>query len=206
MGTCNGTSGACVGATLLASGAVCRPASPVNPCDVEDLCDGSSDECVPRFAEAGTSCNDLLTGVCDAPDICTGTSADCMPTFLSGSECRAAAAPCDSAEFCSGSSPVCPPDVVEAAGMSCRVSVDSMCDPVEVCDGVAASCPADENTCVDAGARDGGVADAAPDAGPPVAASGCGCRVTRSAPNVLGILGFALVFLRRRAARKPSHA
>lgn len=198
VGTCNGTSGGCLGSAMLPSGAVCLAASLANPCDIDDLCDGSSTVCVPRFATADTVCNDLLTGVCDAPDLCTGTSADCAPTFLSGTECRAASAPCDNAEVCSGSSPVCPPDTVEAAGMSCRVSVDSTCDPVEVCDGVAASCPADENTCVDAGAIDGGLADAATDAGPPVVASGCGCRAGRSGPSGLWILGIAVLVLRRK--------
>ena len=200
-GTCSGSSGECVGSAVLPADSVCLTASPADPCDVNDLCDGASSVCVPRYAAAGIVCNDLLTGVCDSPDLCTGTSADCVATFLSGTECRAAAAPCDSAELCSGSSPVCPPDVVEAAGMSCRISVDSTCDPVEVCDGVAALCPADENTCVDAGPRDGGATDAAPDAGPPVVATGCGCRVTRSGPNVIAMLGFAVVFLGRRRRR-----
>lgn len=197
-GMCNGSSGDCVGSDVLPVDSVCLPASLANPCDIEDLCDGASSVCVPRYADAGTVCNDLLTGVCDAPDVCTGTSADCAPAFLSGVECRAAAAPCDSAELCSGSSPVCPPDVVEAAGMSCRISVDPVCDPVEICDGVSASCPADENTCIDAGPSDGG----APDAGVPVAAVGCGCRATRGGPSTLALLAFAALFvLRRRASR-----
>ena len=196
-GICNGTFGACIGATALAAGTPCLFASAANPCDLDDLCDGASLLCPATFAPATTVCNDLLTGVCDAPDFCTGTSADCMPTFLSGTECRSASTPCDNAEVCSGSSPVCPPDLVAAAGLSCRVSVDSTCDPVEVCDGVAASCPADENTCLDAGPRDGGVADA----GPPDAATGCGCRATRGGPSALAILGFAALFVRRRTSR-----
>lgn len=196
-GTCNGTSGDCIGADVLPVDSVCLPASLANPCDIADLCDGVSGACVPRYADAGTVCNDLLTGTCDAPDVCSGTSADCVPTFLSGTECRAASAPCDSAELCSGSSPVCPPDVVEAAGMSCRVSVDATCDPVEVCDGVSASCPVDEITCLDAGPSDAG----APDAGAPVAAAGCGCRATRSGTSVPSLLGLvALGVLRRRAS------
>lgn len=208
-GRCTGSSPACMGSTPLPMGTVCLYASPANPCDLDDVCDGTSTSCPARFAAAGTICNDVVSGLCDTEDVCTGTSADCEPTFLAGTECRAASGECDSPEFCSGGGPLCPPDAVEAAGMACRTSVGS-CDPAEVCDGLASSCPADVNDCVadagtdtdaGAGAPDAG-ADAAipPDAGSAVVATaGCGCRVAARRPAPLGLLALALLVLSTRA-------
>lgn len=205
-GTCTGIAAACPGATLFAAGTVCLPATPGNPCDVDDLCDGSTDVCQPAFAPATTACGSVVSGVCDAPDHCMGTTAGCVAEFLVGVECRPAAGACDSPEIC-GAAATCPVDQSEPAGMPCRTSTDLSCDPEEVCDGVAATCPEDATTCVarpDADFTDGGAGvDAA--LTPPVAAEGCACRLTPNRtwhPALWVALGACGTFFIRRRRRR----
>lgn len=205
IGTCDGSTGMCHGGIPLDSSHVCLARDATNPCDLDDLCDGSSTVCHPRWASATTSCGAAVSGECDAPDHCAGTSGDCVTTFLSGVECRASRGGCDPAEVCAGSSSTCPPDQVSPSGMVCRAAV-SACDMPESCDGVAASCPTDrgcpDSGLSDAGSTTDGAVVAMPDAGaPPIAVNGCGCRASGRRDSrtlaALALLGL-LVWRRRR--------
>ena len=177
------------------------PADAGNPCDLDDVCDGTTDVCRPVFAPITTACGSLVSGDCDAPDHCAGTSADCVAEFLIGTECRAGRDTCDAPEIC-GSAPECPPDLVALAGLSCRASTDTSCDPEEMCDGTSIVCPADVTTCMRSDV--GPMADAAtPDAGPPPPppTTGCACgigsRHTPALPMAISLL-LALIARRRR--------
>jgi hypothetical protein len=205
-GMCDGSGAACPGAAIFPNGTVCLPAAAGNPCDLDDLCDGTTDVCRPTFAPVTTACGSTAAGDCDAPDHCAGTSADCEAVFLEGTECRAAAGPCDSPERC-GSSPDCPADDLVSAGLSCRVSTDTSCDPAETCDGASVTCPADVTTC--APRPDGGprVDAAVPgsDAGPPPPAPVTGCACSAAVPNrplggftLLALFALVTFALRRR--------
>jgi hypothetical protein len=223
-GTCNGTNPSCPGATPLPRDTVCLAAMPGNPCDLDDICDGVSDACNPRFADAVVSCGPATAGACDAPDHCAGTSADCVPTFLAGVECRASSGACDLPETCAGGDVMCPPDTLVSAGVTCRGS-SMACDPEEVCDGASSVCAPDISSCADAGeipdggapgADAGGDGDAGPgvdgsigaDVGPPPPTTGCACRAGRRESGALGIsvLGLlvALGLRRRRSSEQES--
>ncbi len=141
-GTCNGTSAMCQGGGPRPAGTICLPATPGNPCDVDDVCDGVTDACVPRFAPASTACGPAPSGACDLPDHCAGDSATCVPMFDAGTVCRPAAGACDIPEVCSGGSASCPPDTLLSAGVVCRDSAGD-CDLAELCTGSAAACPPD---------------------------------------------------------------
>lgn len=218
-GICDGLAAGCPGAMPRAAGAVCVPAEVGNPCDVDDVCDGTTDVCQPRFADATVACGGTPTEVCDAADHCSGTSADCVAVYLSGVECRASSGGCDIPEACLGDAPSCPPDALLPSGTTCRASIDLVCDPTEVCDGASAACPADVTTCSgDAGPTDGGGRDAGDptadsgssgaDAGvAPIAAAGCACRATRGEPRASGLLlGVALALVARRRLRDGARA
>lgn len=213
-GTCNGTNPSCPGAAPLADGTVCLAAMADNPCDVDDVCDGVSDACNPRFAPGTMDCGPATAGACDAPDHCAGTSADCVPTFLAGVECRASDGACDLPETCAGGDVSCPPDTLVSAGVTCRGS-SMACDPEEVCDGTAPSCAPDLSTCADAGPPPdaGPVVDGGPrtdggipaDASGPAAATGCACHAERSSSGALALALSSLLVValgRRRAVAK----
>src|SRR5262249_37763730 len=93
-------------------GAICREA--VGPCDVADMCDGTSLAC-PEDAlrDEGFVCRKSESD-CDAAETCDGETRQCPddifqpPTTM----CRAARDVCDEAEFCSGESGSCPDDGV----------------------------------------------------------------------------------------------
>jgi len=204
-GTCNGTAPACEGGTPLAAGTECLAIDPTDPCDVADICDGTSDACRPRYASADTTCGGVGDlGPCDAPDHCAGTSSDCVSNYLVGVECRAAQGACDTPELCLGDTLECGSDVVESAGMVCRSALAS-CDVEESCDGTSFACPADETACEE----DGGVsitrdAGASADAGEPLAATGCACAASRARSSASGLwllLAVALLARRRREGR-----
>ncbi len=209
---CDGASAACPADGFRDAGASCRAST--GTCDVEDTCSGSGPSCPDVLRPAGTECAPSSGAACDAPDVCTGTSADCVPTFLAGVECRASRGGCDLAEVCGGASATCPPDQVSPAGTVCRAASDDRCDPEEACDGSATACPADVTSCapeIDAGPRldggaipDSGTPDAAAhdDAGGPVAATGCTCRVGRSlrGARLAGLLVLVLGALWGRAS------
>ncbi len=220
LGTCDGISTSCPGAMIFAAGTPCLRRDPLNPCDLDDFCDGVHDSCPPTYAPAGTVCAPAFGDLCDAPDLCAGSSADCIPTFATGVVCRAAAGPCDVAESCSGTAASCPPDALLATGAPCRDATQS-CDTPEVCDGTASTCPPDMTSCMDSGMADGGNgADAgsatspdaalANDAGavaPPIA--GCGCVVGAPAARPwMATTSLALVLpaLRWRRRRRPPHS
>lgn len=142
-GMCNGVDPECQGGTALPVGTVCAPAAPGNPCDVEDLCDGVSDGCTPRFAPPTTVCGSAPIGGCDVVDVCAGTSPTCVPTYATVSTvCRMSAGSCDVPETCSGSAPLCPSDDYAPMGTLCRDAAD-VCDVPETCGGTGAACPAD---------------------------------------------------------------
>jgi hypothetical protein len=203
---CTGAGPDCPAEVLVASGTVCRALT--SACDLTESCDGTSPACpVDAFAPVTAGCGPGVSGVCDAPDHCSGTSADCVDTYLSGVECRSASGACDAPEFCAGSATSCPPDALESSGMSCRASVDPGCDPVESCDGFAAACPSDVNTCgADADTRDagGGDAMAEPDAGAPIPAAGCACRLAPARTTTPGswLMLLTLVALARARRRR----
>jgi hypothetical protein len=95
-GVCNGSSVSCPGSTPLSVGTICVPRVAGNPCDLDDVCDGVSDACVARFADATAPCGSPVSGDCDAPDHCAGpTSATCIVEFLSGDVCRPSTGVCD---------------------------------------------------------------------------------------------------------------
>ncbi|MBP7550720.1 MAG: hypothetical protein KA761_10580 [Gemmatimonadaceae bacterium] len=206
-GTCNGASATCPGATLFPADTVCMPAAAGNPCDLDDVCDGTTDVCRPVFAPSTTACGPAVSGDCDAADHCAGTTAGCVAVFLEGVECRPAAGACDSVERC-GSSPDCPADDLVSAGLSCRASTDTSCDPEEMCDGTSIVCPADVTTCM-ARPDVGPTADVpTPDAGPPPPppTTGCACGVGSNhsfeLPMAISMVLFGL--LRRRRLRRDS--
>ena len=190
LGALTGTSdGTCA---PVVAGTTCRPSA--DECDASDVCDGTATECPPDALDPpGTPCRSVAGG-CDAEEVCTGSASACpVDDFLDGTECRPAAGECDLAEVCAGSGPTCPPDGRVSAGIACRVATNPSCDPVEACDGTATSCPADVTMC---GGSDGGVTTDAGgvgvDAGaPPMASSGCGCRVAPRGRGRLGLFFFA---------------
>ncbi|MCB9600333.1 MAG: hypothetical protein H6722_11585 [Sandaracinus sp.] len=163
---------------------------------------------------ARTPCGNLVLDEgeeCDGGACCT---AQCtfQPTMV---VCREAAGPCDVAETCSGESVECPTDARSSLGQVCRPAAD-VCDVPEACDGTSVDCPLDgrlvpcssdsDGGPLDGGMVDGGGAtgDSGFDAGveSPLSTGGCGCALLgRRAPGVLevlGVLGLACFFVRRR--------
>lgn len=205
-GTCDGSGMECVSSGVREAGYVCR--SVEGACDVEDLCDGITQLCEPRFATADVACGTLPTAPCDTADHCAGDSASCVPTFLVGTVCRPSMGSCDPPELC-GADAECPADQLVPSSIVCRESIDSSCDPAESCDGVAATCPADRSTCAvpDGGAApDAARADASgSDAGVAAPAAGCACAAGARwgwlSPGAALLSAFAL-FRRRRAQRQ----
>ena len=121
---------------------VCRPAA--GPCDVAELCTGSSPTCPADTFEPATFECRPAAGPCDEAELCTGTSSGCpVDTFKPATfECRPAAGDCDVAEACTGLSAACPSDR-KRSGV-CRPSAGS-CDAAETCDGTSDSCPQDRS-------------------------------------------------------------
>src|SRR5438093_1249168 len=121
---------------------VCRPAT--GPCDVTELCTGSSPTCPADAFEPATFECRPAAGPCDEAELCTGTSSGCpVDTFKPATfECRPAAGDCDVAEACTGLSAACPSDR-KRSGV-CRPSAGS-CDAAETCDGTSDSCPQDRS-------------------------------------------------------------
>ena len=59
------------------AGTVCR--AKAGPCDVREVCDGTSADCpADQFEPSTTECR-AKAGDCDVAEFCTGTSADCPP-------------------------------------------------------------------------------------------------------------------------------
>lgn len=68
--------GVCVEAPDQA-GSLCRASA--SPCDVEEVCDGSSANCpADAFAPSGTPCSQAASS-CDAVEVCDGLSPTCAP-------------------------------------------------------------------------------------------------------------------------------
>ena len=213
-GTCDGVSPTCGGTGAPRPlGRVCGPRDPLNPCDLDDICNGMG-VCVPMSAAASVPCGFPPSGEpCDAQDHCDGMTATCLAAYLVGVECRGSAGGCDPAEVCLGDTALCGEDTLALAGTVCRESSDLTCDPLESCDGAGPACPADENTCVspdggltDAGSDDvGAPLDSGSDAGVPAPARGCACgaaraRGTLAISALLGLVLGGLVLARRRSA------
>lgn len=131
----------CVASGVVAAGTECREAA--GPCDVAELCDGTSPECPgDAFQPIDFVCR-AAAGTCDQVEVCDGATPACpADTFDMSTECRPAVGPCDLAEVCSGGAS-CPPDDLRAAGSTCRAAATE-CDAEETCDGATSVCPDDE--------------------------------------------------------------
>ncbi|MFO0595404.1 MAG: GEVED domain-containing protein [Myxococcaceae bacterium] len=137
--TCNG-SGTCVN-NVVNQGVECRGVS--GPCDVAEVCDGTSAACPTDAFTTGNTCRAAAPGGCDLAERCDGTGPGCpADLFLSGVVCRAATDLCDAPESCSGTSAACPADALAPSTTVCRAST-GVCDSAETCTGSSAACPAD---------------------------------------------------------------
>ncbi|MCB9618233.1 MAG: hypothetical protein H6724_02140 [Sandaracinus sp.] len=132
--------GACVGGAC-AAGTVCRPS--LGPCDVPDVCNGTSTTCEDGKRGAETVCR-ASSAACDAPEACDGVSPLCPDDRArpAGTTCRPAAGPCDVADVCNGTALTCPTDGFAPATTVCRAAMGT-CDVAERCTGASAACPAD---------------------------------------------------------------
>src|SRR5438094_6856669 len=120
---------------------VCRPAA--GPCDVAELCTGTSGQCPADTLKPSTFKCRPAAGPCDAAERCTGTDAACPADAKKTSDvCRPATGPCDVDERCDGTHDACPADGFKAAGTECRAAA-GVCDAAESCTGSDAACPAD---------------------------------------------------------------
>src|SRR5207249_733609 len=120
---------------------VCRPAA--GPCDVAELCTGTSGQCPADTLKPSTFKCRPAAGPCDAAERCTGTDAACPADAKKTSDvCRPATGPCDVDERCDGTHDGCPADGFKAAGTECRAAA-GVCDAAESCTGSDAACPAD---------------------------------------------------------------
>jgi hypothetical protein len=139
---CSGAGGGCpAGFRTKNSGVVCNRAN--GDCDLDDLCDGSSQTCAPRFRDTNYVCNSKDDD-CGDRQTCPGNAANCpaRPFRPSSYVCRAAAGGgCDVDDRCDGRTYSCP-DVKRPRGDVCRASI-SDCDVTETCDGTTNNCPAD---------------------------------------------------------------
>ncbi len=133
--------GAC-GFVAAASSTVCRPAA--GPCDVEEVCDGTSLACPANAFQPATHVCRPAAGPCDLAETCTGTGPDCPADLFAPATqvCRPAAGACDVEELCTGSSADCPADLFQPTTVQCR---EGSC-----ANGVVtspANCPGDGPTC-----------------------------------------------------------
>ncbi len=129
--------------TPLAPGDVCRVAS--GPCDIEEVCDGTSAPCPADVVESSSTVCRAAVGPCDVAENCDGTNKNCPADQFepASTVCRAGSGDiCNPDEFCSGNSATCPPDVVASAGTECR-AISGPCDVAEFCNGTTAPCPTD---------------------------------------------------------------
>ena len=123
------------------AGAVCRMAA--GPCDVSDVCSGTSTVCTDVRAAATVVCRAAAAGGCDVAERCNGTAVTCPTDAFSPATttCRVAAAGgCDLPETCTGTTAACPADRFAPASLVCRASA-GFCDVAESCSGTAAACP-----------------------------------------------------------------
>jgi hypothetical protein len=139
--TCS--NGACV-YTPAATMAVCRPS--VGPCDLPELCTGSSTSCPNDLFSSTFVCRNA-TDACDLPTTCSGTSPLCPPQQFKPSTvvCRAKSSVlCDGAERCTGTDAACPPDGAEPVGTACLASdicmANATCTGVGACVGPRSGC------------------------------------------------------------------
>lgn len=141
--SCDGSGYDCPADGFATAGTVCNAAG-ADPCDADDVCNGSDATCAAAVATAGTACR-MGSGPCDLGATCDGAATTCpasTPAAM-GTACRAAVAGgCDVAEACDGTSLACPVDGFVAAGTECRAAVPGGCDVAEACDGTA-NCPMD---------------------------------------------------------------
>src|SRR5829696_6610606 len=107
------------GFVAAARGTVCRPAA--GPCDVEEVCDGSSLSCPADAFQLSTYICRPAAGPCDLAETCTGNSAGCpsdgfQPTSV---QCRAAGCTGGVATLpakCPGDGPECPAEQTQTCG------------------------------------------------------------------------------------------
>ncbi len=163
---CNLATGECVEIAGNA-GTVCREAD--GPCDVAEVCTGTSNQCPEnRFQPNDTPCNldeDLCTldtcqnGQCQAgpqktcpssnnPCVarteCNPVTGECVEIAgNAGTVCRSAQGECDLPALCTGASTTCPDNPLKDAGTVCR-EADGPCDVAEVCTGTSNQCPENE--------------------------------------------------------------
>jgi MYXO-CTERM domain-containing protein len=139
---CDGSAAECPGDGVEPAGTVCAAADDDLPCDLEDVCDGSTMVCAPRVRSAGFACR-ASTGICDLGGECDGASATCPASVpaMTGLPCRASTGTCDLGASCDGSL-TCPASVPNDAGTPCRGSA-SICDAPESCNGASLTCPDD---------------------------------------------------------------
>lgn len=158
QGAANGTTISCCSADcqLLPSSTVCRAGGGA-PCDVSEMCTGSSATCPTDdvYANAGVITCRFGTGdVCDPNEMCDGTpGVACPADVYAGTSvvCRAGSgnpnggSECDPAEFCPGAPGVtCPFNYFEPSSTPCRAGSGDVCDPQEFCPGTTAGvCPTD---------------------------------------------------------------
>jgi len=115
----------CIGATCehrpLGAEAVCRPAA--GECDVEEVCDGISDECpLDRFQPVDAICRDRpISGaslVCDPPERCDGMHPTC-PADVAGLDLGGLCG--STGGVCVGDHCVTSADCTSYAGTSCQL-------------------------------------------------------------------------------------
>ncbi len=184
--------------TFVSGGTPCRATA--GPCDLGEVCDGSSAECPTDGFSTGNLCR-ASAGDCDAPESCDGSGPACpADAFSSGNVCRPAAGDCDTSESCNGSGPGCPTDLF-LSGNVCRPSAGP-CDLAESCAGTGPSCPVDfiitscvnGDGCCPAGCNGNTDSDCPPVAIPTVSEWGLGIL------TLIGLAAGTLLFRRRMAA------
>jgi hypothetical protein len=102
--------------------------SPAGTCDAQDVCSGTSANCVDKKQPSTFLCR-TIAGDCDLPEFCTGTTNDCpVDAFRDATYvCRAACGLCDDKEICTGSSAACPANGFLTPGTSCDPGLGSSC-------------------------------------------------------------------------------
>ncbi|MEZ4267300.1 MAG: hypothetical protein R3F39_13050 [Myxococcota bacterium] len=165
IGTCVGTTGACIGVPASA-GAACNDS---DPCTVDDACVGGvGGACVGTALDCSSLDGPCATGVCDPAEsecvvkaanegaVC-GSADTCGTLTCSGAECLAGAVDCSAFDIppclagqCNPASGLCQP-VPTAEGQAC--DDQKACTSGEVCagglckNGVAKSCAAGNTAC-----------------------------------------------------------
>jgi hypothetical protein len=141
---CDGSGGGCPsGFRFKSNGAVCKAAN--GDCDVDDTCDGSTQNCAERFRPTTYVCNSKNDD-CGDQQTCTGSSTSCPPRPVRSTSyiCRPLTGTgCDIADRCDGITYNCP-DTKQPRGFVCRANTTD-CDVAEVCDGFSVNCPSDGN-------------------------------------------------------------